>query len=67
MNGEERDVLIRLDTKMEYVKQGVDELKTSDKAQWRKIDQNSSSSKWLTWGFRFLLASIISLGFLAFR
>lgn len=33
--------LARLDTKMEYVKQGIDELKVSDKVQWVKLDNHS--------------------------
>jgi len=42
MTPEERDILIELKTTTRYIKEGVDHLKNSDKAQWNKIDEHGT-------------------------
>ena len=40
MTDESHEMLIRLDTKMEYVKEGVDHLKKSQMKLWEKSDEH---------------------------
>jgi len=64
---EDRDLLIRLDQKMDDVRESMGKIEKNDGAQWKKIDEHTEklaahagSLHWLTWGFRLIIGSIIA-------
>ena len=66
MTQDERDLLIRLDQKMDDVRSDVAEIKRSQNIQWEKMNEtaekttaNSSSIHWLTWAVRSIVGAII--------